>query len=70
MRRHWWRGLLLGVSMVLLLSAGVALAEKEPPVKVLANYKTHDVGIINVDIDDDGSEDTESILLLKSELPK
>ena len=54
MRRHWWRGLLLGASMVLLLSGGVALAEKDPPVKPLANYETHDVGTINVDIDDDG----------------
>lgn len=54
MRKHWSRGLLLGVSMVLLLSAGVALAEKGPPVKPLANYETHDVGTINVDIDDDG----------------
>ena len=44
----------MGVSMVLLLSGGVALAEKDPPVKLSANYETHDVGTINVDIDDDG----------------
>jgi hypothetical protein len=56
MRRHWLRGLLLGVSMVLLLSGGVALAEKDPPVKLSANFKTHDVGTINVDIDDDGGD--------------
>jgi len=54
MRRHCWRGLLLGVSMVLLLSGGVALAEKEPPVKPSDSYLTHNVGTINVDIDDDG----------------
>jgi hypothetical protein len=54
MRKHWSRGLLLGVSMVLLLSGGVALAQKGPPVKPLADYETHDVGTINVDIDDDG----------------
>lgn len=53
MRRHWWRGLLLGVSMVLLLSGGIALAEKGPPVKLLA-FLAHDVGTINVDIDDEG----------------
>ena len=54
MRKHWSRGLLLGVSMVLLLSGGVALAQKNPPLKLSATYETHDVGTINVDIDDDG----------------
>jgi len=53
MRRHWWRGLLMGVSMVLLLSGGIVLAEKGPPVKLLAFLK-HDVGTINADIDDEG----------------
>ena len=54
MRRHWWRGLLWGVSMALLLSGGVALAGKGPPVGLLA-WETHDVGTINVDIYDEGS---------------
>ena len=54
MRRHWWRGLLMGVSMVLLLSGGIVLAEKGPPVRLLASLK-HDVGTINADIYDEGS---------------
>jgi hypothetical protein len=53
MKKHWLRGLLLGVSVALLLSGGVALADKQPPVHT-STYLTHDVGIINVDIDDDG----------------
>ncbi len=54
MKSNWLRGLLLGVSLALLLSGGVALADKPPPVDPSANYLTHDVGTINVDIDDDG----------------
>ncbi len=54
MRKHWRRGVLLGVGIALLLAGGVALADKEPPVHPSAAYDTHDVGIINVDIDDDG----------------
>jgi hypothetical protein len=56
MKKNWLRGLLLGVSMALLLSGGVALADKQPPAHPSANYLTHDVGIINFDIDDDGGD--------------
>ncbi|MGB3904874.1 MAG: hypothetical protein WBB22_08125, partial [Anaerolineae bacterium] len=56
MKSNWLRGLLLGVSMALLLSGGVALADKPPPVHPSADYLTHDVGTINVDIDDDGGD--------------
>jgi hypothetical protein len=56
MKKNWLRGLLLGVSMALLLSGGVALADKDPPAHPSANYLTHDVGTINVDIDDDGGD--------------
>ena len=35
MRRHWLRGVLLGVSLALLLAGGVALAQRQP-IEVLA----------------------------------
>ncbi|NIO00195.1 MAG: hypothetical protein GTO49_35585, partial [Anaerolineae bacterium] len=56
MKKNWLRGLLLGVSMALLLSGGVALADKDPPAHPSASYLTHDVGTINFDIDDDGGD--------------
>jgi hypothetical protein len=54
MKKRWLRGVLLGVSLAMLLAGGVALAEKLPPVHPAATYLTHDVGTINVDVDDDG----------------
>jgi hypothetical protein len=54
MKKHWLRGMLLGVSMALLLAGGVALAEKEPPAGPLATADVHDVNLVTLEIDDDG----------------
>lgn len=54
MKKHWSRGILLGVSMALLLSGAVAMADScGPPVNPLA-LQTHKAGIINLDISDQG----------------
>jgi hypothetical protein len=54
MKKHWLRGLLLGVSLALLLSGGVVLADKEPPDVELAAADVHDVNLVTLWVDDDG----------------
>ena len=55
MKKHWIRGVLLGVTMTLLLSGAVAMADScEPPVSLLA-FDTHTVGTLHLDISDQGN---------------
>ena len=54
MKKNWLRGVLLGVSIALLLSGGVALADKQPPMGALASFDVHDVNRVTLHVDDDG----------------
>jgi hypothetical protein len=59
MKKHWLRGLLLGLSLALLLSGGAALADKEPPDVELAAADVHDVNLVTLYVDDDGGGSSE-----------
>ena len=55
MRSHWLRGVVLGVTVMFLLSGAVALADScDPPVSLLAQ-DTHTVGALHLDISDQGN---------------
>jgi hypothetical protein len=54
MKKHWLRGLLLGVCLALLLSGGVVLADKELPGVEPAAADVHDVNLLTLYVDDDG----------------